>query len=416
MEVTSMTENRQSDGATAAHPLLAEVVRRLHVHEQWLQHTAEGTAFVVTETGCWLSIADEKTLHIEIRVAVDVRDAERAAVFCDDRNHLALLGRWLHDPTSGIVALVADLPIGDGASFDVPALATELVAELLNAAGTVQFMSAPQRDLDGYKAVPALHGEICLIRNPTDAHLPNHTYLRGAEPDVAEETLILAQDIMLIPLLGWAVEHEMRRTIAEHPDGSLLLMEVAPHPHAGWGLVASLRPPWTADVNTLNTLNAADGSAGLTHWTLNGEWVENRLFVPNATLEAAIDDTWGAAQFVVAIIETLSNHRGIAPEGVCALQRPAWPGDDLTTTYRRRRDLWNDFRDEDDPEWYAIFLDVFGRTCTLTEPSYRRWYARLDNEDLAHDGTRGFISFMEARMHDRDERLGLEGVAEDDYS
>jgi len=73
-----------------------------------------------------------------------------------------------------------DLPLDEQATFDVPALATEIVAELVNAAGTVQFMSAPQRDLDGYKAVPALHGEICPIRNPTDEHLPIHTYPRGA--------------------------------------------------------------------------------------------------------------------------------------------------------------------------------------------------------------------------------------------
>jgi hypothetical protein len=231
------------EGAVAAHSLLAEIPRRLKVHERWVDHTPNGTAFVVTDTGCWLSIVEGTLLRIEIRVASDVWHAERAAEFCDSRNHLALLGRWLYDAGSGVVALVADLPIGDEPSFDVPALATELVAELVNAAGTVQFMSAPQRDLDGYKAVPALHGEICLTRNPTDEHLPNHTYPRGDEPDVAEETLLLAQDILLIPLLGWHVEHDTGHTFAEHPDGSALLIQVAQHPQAGWGLVVSLQPP-----------------------------------------------------------------------------------------------------------------------------------------------------------------------------
>ena len=83
-------------------------------------------------------------------------------------------------------------------------------------------------------------------------------------------------------------------------------------------------------------------------------------------------------------------------------------------TYRRRRDLWNDGRDDDDPEWYAIFLDVFGRMCTLTEPSYRRWHARLTEDDLADAGTAGFIGFMEARIHDRDERLFDEADADGD--
>jgi len=42
--------------------------------------------------------------------------------------------------------------------------------------------------------------------------------------------------------------------------------------------VVSLQPPWTAGETDLNLLNASAGSAGLTHWTVNGNRVENRLF------------------------------------------------------------------------------------------------------------------------------------------
>jgi hypothetical protein len=403
-----MTRRRSVKGAVAAHPLLAKIPRRLKLQAQWVEHTPDGTAFIVTETGCWLSVGDS-VLHVEIRVAVDVWDGARAAEFCDQRNHYALLGRWVYDAASSVVALVADIPLPDQPTFDLPAVATEIVAELINAAATVQFMSAPQRDLDGYKAVPALRGKIRSTRNRTDEHLPNYTYPRGSDPAVAEETLILTQDILLIPLLGWDVEHEAGRTLAEHRDGSVLLIQVAQHPHAGWGLVVSLQPPWTAHVDAMNALNASAGSAGLTYWTANGSAVENRLFLPNAALESCRGDTWGAAEFVVSIVETVSNQRGSTPQGGPALLRPTWPGDDVTTAYRRRRDLWNDGREDDAPEWYAIFLDVFGRMCTLTEPSYRRWHARLKADDLADAGTAGFINFMQERMLDREERLREHG-------
>ena len=101
-------ESRRKDDMTAAaHPLLAEIPRRLSLEPDWVEHTPDGTAFVVTDTGCWLSIGDGSSLHIEIRVAAQVWDVERAAVFCDERNLLALLGRWLYDAASGVVALVA---------------------------------------------------------------------------------------------------------------------------------------------------------------------------------------------------------------------------------------------------------------------------------------------------------------------
>jgi len=38
-------------------------------------------------------------------------DSEPARQFLDDRNHKALVGRWVHDPDSGVVALVADVSL-----------------------------------------------------------------------------------------------------------------------------------------------------------------------------------------------------------------------------------------------------------------------------------------------------------------
>jgi len=385
--------------------LLATITRRLKLQPQWVHHTPEGTAFIVTETGCWVSLGDKGDLHVEIRVATEVLDAATAEAFCDARNHMALLGRWLYASDSGVIALVADLPIRTAPAFDIAAVATELVAELICAAGTVQFKSAPQRDLDGYKAVPTIRGKIRSTRNRTDEHLPRHTYPRGSDPAVAEEALILAQDILLIPLLEWSVEHESGSTVATHADGTQLLLQVAQHPHAGWGLVASLRPSWTADRAALNELNAAAGT-GLTHWTANGDTVENRVFIPNAVIEASKTDAWSSAQLVVGIVEKLITQNVRTPAGGSGLQRPTWPGDDLTSA-SRRREPWNDGRVDDDPDWYGIYLDMFGRMATLTEPSYRAWFDRLTLEDLEDSTTARFIAFMEARMHDRDERARI---------
>lgn len=246
-----------------AHQLLADIPRRLKLQPQWVEHSPDGTSFVVTETGCWLSVPDDTSLHVEVRAATDVRDAQRAVAFCDDRNQFALVGRWVYDSDAGVVALVGDLPLTAPPAYDLGAVATEVVAEMVNAVSQVQYVSAPQRDLGGRKAVPALRGNIRGTRNRTDEHLPRHTYPRGADPERAQTALILTQDVLLLPLIDWVVDHQDGETVADHEDGSRLLLRVARHPHAGWGLVVSLLPSWTADVAALNELNARLSPAGL---------------------------------------------------------------------------------------------------------------------------------------------------------
>lgn len=380
--------------------LLASIPKRLRLQPQWVEHGPDGTAFIVTETGCWLSLHDgESTLHIEVRAALGVRDAETAVAFCDDRNQFALVGRWLYDPEFGAVALVADLHLSSVPAADLEAVATELVAELINAVSTVQGKGAVQRDLRGRKAVPALRGKVRNTRNRTDEHLPCVTYPRGATADVAECTLILTQDTLLEPLLGWDVEHQDGQTVADHEDGSRLLLQVAQHPYAGWGVVVSLRPSWIARPAVLNELNVRS-QLGLGRWATVHDWVEHRVFLPNALLEAAGSDAWAPAMLVLDVVASIVAQRSDIPVEGRGLHRPVWPGDDLGAE-RARRDPWNDACDEDDPEWYAIYLDMFGRMGTLTEASYRNWLALLTDEDLADPGTAGFIGFMEARMRDR---------------
>ena len=170
------------------------------------------------------------------------------------------------------------------------------------------------------------------------------------------------------------------------------------HPYAGWGLVVSLRPSWVADAAGLNELNVR-AQVGLGRWTTVHDWVEHQVFLPSALLEAAGADVWAPAMLVLDVVASLAAQRSPIPCEGRGLHRPVWPGDDLGAE-RARRDPWNDAREEDDPEWYAIYLDMFGRMGTLTEASYRRWLALLTKVALADPGTAGFIGFMEARMDD----------------
>jgi len=392
------------------HRLLSSIPKRLRLQPRWFEHDPDGTQFVVTETGCWLSLVDHhSTLHVEVRTALGVHDADTAVAFCDDRNQFALVGRWLYDSNAGVVALVADLPLRSVPEADLETVATEVVAEMINAVSTVQDKGAVQRDLNGRKAVSALRGKVRNTRNRTDEHLPCVTYPRGATADVAESTLILTQDALLEPLLDWAVEHQQVQTVADHEDGSRLLLQVAQHPYAGWGLVVSLRPLWTADPGKLNELNARS-QVGLGRWTTVHDWVEHRTFLPNALLEAAGSGVWAPAQLVLDVIASQTAQRTDIPHEGKGLQRPIWPGDGLGAGHARR-DPWNDAREENDPEWYAIYLDTFGRMGTLTEPSYRSWVALLHDEDRRDQRTAGFITFMEARLDDHRLRQAISNNA-----
>lgn len=131
--------------------------------------------------------------------------------------------------------------------------------------------------------------------------------------------------------------------------------------------------------------------------------MEHRAFLTNALLEAAGTDVWAPAELVVEVVESLTAQRSRLPGDGRGLQRPLWPGDDLAATHARR-DPWNDARDDDDPEWYAIYLDLFGRMGRLTEPSYQAWCDLLTEQDKTEAGTAGFIDFMEARIFDREQR------------
>lgn len=393
--------------SAAATALLDALPLRLGVAPRWVERHPDAVAFVAGETGCWL-FAQQDLLHVEVRVAVLARDRQAALRFCDDRNHRALVGRWVLDEEAGVVALVADLPAPDDAAWDVEPVAVEAAAEMINAVATVQYYSSTLAAAVGPKALAAIRGEFWDSPNAVHEHLPTHTYALGATGDVAEQALVLAQDIMLIPLLDWHVDNDSD-ALRAHKDGTRLLLQVTRHPIAGWGLVVSVSPPWTTDLDELGELNlSADPRKHLLgHWTSNGDIVEHRMFLSNALLEAC-GPGWAPANLICELVTALArqpDEAGVAS----AVLRPHWPGDDLAQV-RVRREPWNDHRPDDDPEWYAVFLDMLGRMGTMTEPSYRVWQAQLTEEDRDDPRVTRFCSFMDARMADRNERVALYGT------
>ena len=387
----------------ASHPLLAAITARLHLTTAQVDHSPTGTAFVVSETGCWLTVTD-RVLHVEVRVAVGVTETLAAREFCADRNGFALVGRWVYDETAGVLALVADLALAETASYDVESVAVEIVAELVNAAGTVLFHSAALAALGGVKATPAVNGAFVRQRNRTDEHLPNVTYPLGAEPDPAIAALLLAQDVLVVPLLGWGdVIHAVGELTAERSDGHRLILRVAQHPSAEWGLVLSVRVPGAPEVRELNRLNLQAAPVGrhlLSRWVEHGGAVEHRLFLTNAVLLAAALEPGGAGELICQLVTDLGallTGSPSSPPERSALVRPVWPDEDKAIALARQTP-WHERQAEADPRRFVVSLDRLGRMVTLTEPGYRAWRATLLPRDLKVAGVAGFIAFMEREI------------------
>ena len=387
-----------------SHPLLAAIPKRLLVSPAQIDHTPAGTAFVVSETGCWLTVTDQ-VLHIEVRVAAGVTETLAALEFCADRNEFALVGRWVYDENAGVLALVADLALPEHPSYDVEAVAVEVVGELVNAAGTVIFHSADLAGSGrgGVKATPAINGIFVRERCKADEYLPRVTYPLGGLPDLALSVLLQAQAVLVVPLLGWGdVTHSVGELCAERSDGHRLVLRVAQHPSAGWGLVLSVRVPGSLDVRELNELNLRAAPAGrplLSRWVGHGDSVEHRLFLTNAVLLAAEVEDSGADQLICQRVRDLelTLTAGPAPLEGTAVLRPVWPDEDKAIAYARQ-DPWHEYRAEDDPRWFVISLDRFGRMVTLTDPTYRAWRASLLPSDLEVPGVAAFIAYLERQI------------------
>src|SRR5581483_11511421 len=144
---------------------------------------------------------------------------------------------------------------------------------------------------------------------------PRPVYPAGQSDAVPAEILSVVQDSLVDTLAGWHVEHGEQETLARAADGTLLLVRVARHPHAGWGLMVAVGGDlyrcdpetagrFAAGQNRVESDRARRGpSPGC--WTYNGAGLEYRAFLPAALLDAEANRV-AAAGFVLAVVSAIA--------------------------------------------------------------------------------------------------------------
>jgi hypothetical protein len=400
---------------TPAHNLCTRIVRSLGIEHDWTITDINGVGFVAADLGTWLAARylDNKSvkIRIEVRVARDVMSNDGTNEFLDKRNHYGLLGRWVLDPQSGVVALVADIVVSrhNGAR-----LVPEIVAELTNTAETVAFLSGPQRDLNGTKAVTLIRDRRRDGFHPLMEHLPVNVYPEGQMDRIPARLLPVIQHHLAAWLPGWRIEHDAEESIARSRDGSLLLVRSACHPYAGWGLqIALAGEPYECTegdarryANALNQCDSevAGGQSALGCWTFNVVGLEYRVFLCSKLLDVVSDFVAGkfsesAVRSFAARADASLLDRPPPTSAARVLERASWPGDDEADTVARREPLNDGF----DGGEGLIYLDHFGRAARITDESFALWRSRLLPQDLADPGVLGFSAWFDSEVAHRSE-------------
>jgi hypothetical protein len=113
------------------------IIDALGIEVEWTVYESDGSGigFVAGELGVWLTTRDDdwlSALRVEVRVARHVPDGPGVREFCETHNHHGLVGRWVHDPATATVSLVADLPSfnADGAEAGLVEVWAEYAAHM----------------------------------------------------------------------------------------------------------------------------------------------------------------------------------------------------------------------------------------------------------------------------------------------
>ncbi len=403
-------------------PVAHRIVEALRIEREWTVSEGDAAGFVAGELGTWLmvkpSAAGTPILRIEVRLAGDVPDAPATWRFLDACNNTALIGRWVHDSSAGVVALVADLPLGESMPL---AYAREALAQMVGTAETLAYLSAPQRELQAGKALTLVGGRRRESCHPVAGHLRQKVYPAGTSEQVPGRLLPQVQDQLPSALPGWSIDQEARGSVAKAADGSRLLAGLAQHPTAGWGVIVSLGgenyvcdeadgPVYAAALNAgESVLSIVTPGPGC--WTACGAALEYRVFLTAALLAA--DEAVGAApEFVTTVVQLVAAHadtmlldREANPTDGLVVERPTWPGD-AEAHVLARRDPINDGLDDEavlanDGLARATYVDGLERACTITDESFDRWRSRLVPEDLGDEKVSAFIRFGEERFAGR---------------
>ncbi|WP_248960273.1 hypothetical protein [Sphaerisporangium perillae] len=403
------------------------IVTALGIEPEWILQEPDGIGFVAGEVGVWLALRDtvgwQSVLRIEARLARHVPDGPDTWEFCNYLNNLpqfgSLGGRWVHDPATGILALVADLPSVNqaGVAAGFVELYAEFVALLACRAEIAAYNSIPQRELGAGKALTLIAGRRRTAAHPILDRLTGTRHAGGDPAPVhAVEHLVRQRLPELLPAWTggrWYSAAEDRLELWSG-QGVVLSLGVMNNPRLGWGImigaglvVESVRrqmiadgvtpdfPELTADPHTWATLNreaSARGSVAPGCWTQGGpDNTVHRLFLPAAILATTAQDS--SAMFVsqLAWLAVTQVHSTYDQEFTTApvLEHPAWPSDEQADVLARR-EPYNDGARPGNPHAVCHFEDALGRVCGTNADSLALWESRLTEEDRATPGVLDF--------------------------
>jgi hypothetical protein len=403
------------------------IVTALGIEPEWIVEDADGIGFVAGEVGVWLTVRDTdawtSVLRVEARLARHVPDGPQAWDFCEYLNNHSQLGslggRWVHDPATGILALVADLPPFDkaGAAAGFVALYAEFVALLASRAEIAAYNSVPQQELGAGKALTLVLG-----RRRTQAHTivdrVAETRRAGHDPAPVRAVADLVQQSLPEQLPAWtrdvwfAVDEDHLELWNRY--GTIVTVAVVKNPHLGWGIMTGAGlvaeperrqmidegvlpdlPELTADPLSWATLNreaSARGGVAPGCWTEGGSQnTVHRLFIPARVLATTAPDTAAmfVSQFAWMAVKQFHSSFDSEFETVPVLERPAWPGDEEADVLARR-DPYNDGAQPRNPHAVCHFGDALGRECGINADSLELWQSRLTDEDRATPGVLDF--------------------------
>ncbi|GIH68004.1 hypothetical protein [Sphaerimonospora thailandensis] len=302
-----------------------KIVARLRVGRAWTVELHGGLGFAAGRLGTWLGVRETAVgpvLRVEVRLARGVADAAPLWDFVRERQRQeVLLGRWVHDPDTGVLALVAELPITGGASC-VPTLA-RCVAELVYEAEAMAAIGVPELELGAATALTAINGRL------RDRPHRIATHLRVAKSGRTTVETVL---------------DEARTALRARPGEHTCAIRLDRHPRLGWGVRLAAAPGdavwrpketggWgnisTGDgfVTRLNRLDEQFATFAPGRWAFDQNGVTYRLF-----LSAAVLDTGGAhaVEAVIALAEAVAV-RALPPTSARSgplLVATSWPGDD----------------------------------------------------------------------------------------
>jgi hypothetical protein len=389
--------------------LCEDVVAHLGVEAECTVAAADGVGFVAGELGVWMTVEEKGAapprFRAEVRLARQVPDDETISEFVDRLNHRGLLGCWVHDQPTGILALSAGIDLSTTVREDTVAIAAQVVSSMVASAEELAYKSAPQRDLGAAKALTLVggvrrKGEHPLFRRHTGTVLE-----QGRTADTARVSLCLAQDVMLYLVPGWTFEHDTTATTCEDDQGFVLVVRVAQHPAFGYGLMIALGSQSRLTIPAADAhrrafeLNRSEARRpGLGAWAVSGPGLEYRTFLPNSLLELANRDL-PELRLVSAVIRdtaararpSLVPLRAVAEHPDRTLLKPDWAGD-TEAEILARRDPINDGLHA--PDSY-VWLDRLGRAAATTESSFELWRSRLHPVDVDDPTVAGYSDWFQ---------------------